>query len=329
MNYIPMMNFELYRAGIRFFGKWSNAVKAAGLDYEEIEVLGSGDELDSKYLDEEIILDRIIKLYNAGEDLSSKYVAKMYPYLWQSASSRRNFGSWGRAVIAAGLDYGEIITRSKKNWNYDKIVKTIFEIYNSEGDLSHEHIMQEHPLLLKVSKKYFNNWEQAIAQIGIKLNMVKYNIAMEPFRIFLLKNYSVEIFKSIDENIQPYKKLYPNLVHNNNIDSEPVPSFIDTSNNIWIDIQLRSWKHGLEDELNQYLSQTEHVSVYYLLGEPRKWFRDRIKFICFKDLFPQLIEKGREDLIRDLNFIERGRVPDRYMEQYDEYVEKSKESDEN
>jgi hypothetical protein len=325
VDYIPMVNFNLYQAGIRFFGKWPNAVKAAGLNYDELEILNSDDEPYSKYLDEEVIIKRIVMLHNAGEDLSSKHIAEVYPHLWRSASSRRNFGTWGRAVVAAGLDYNDILNRRNRIWNYEHVVKTIYEIYSSTGDLSHEYILEEHPMLLKASKKYFDNWENAIEQIGIKMDRVKYDIAMEPFRIFLLKNYSVEIFKLIEKEIKPFRKVYPDIAQNNLDKSDPVPSFIDTSNGVWVDIQLRSWKRGLEDELNLFLTRTEHIKVYYLLGEPRKWYQDKVIFICYKDLFPSLVEKGREDLIRDLNFIERGRVPDKFIEQYNEYVARSKE----
>jgi hypothetical protein len=325
VNNIPIISFNLYRAGLRFFGKWSNAVKASGLNYEEIELMASSDNLESKYLDEDVIVDRIIKLYKAGEDLSSKHVAEVYPDLWHSASSRRNFGNWGRALVSAGLEYGDIIDRSRKTWNYETVVESIYEIHESVGDLNHEYIMQEYPMLLKAAKKYFDTWNQAIIQTGFNPDRVKYDAAMEPFRIFLLKNYAVEIFNVIEKSFKPYKKLHPEIAQDPTDESNPVPSFIDTSNGFWIEIQLRSWKRGLEDELNLYFTQTDQVIIYYLLGEPRNWYKDKVIFNCFKDMFPKLVDAGREDLIRDLNLIERGRVPDRFSEQYNEYVAKSKE----
>lgn len=318
---ILLLDFQLYKAGARLFGSWSNAVNAAGLNYEEISILASPEESSPKYLEEDEIINRILNLYEAGEDLSSRYIAETYPELWQSASHRRNFGSWGHAIISAGLNYHEILARSGKSWNRKRILESIYEIYESVGDLSHKYIKQTYPSLLKVAKRYFRNWEYSVRHTGLNPERVQYEMQIEPFRIFVFKNYSYEIFKALSKNIEPMTK---NQLDINISDETPsVPSFIDKTTGRWIEIQLRSWARDLEISMKDHLKSADSVIVYYLLGEPRKWFKNEVVFICLKDTYPELIQLGREDIIRDLNILERGRIPDKFMEYYDRYISQS------
>jgi hypothetical protein len=318
---IPLLDFQLYKAGIRLFGSWSSAVNAAGLDYEEISILASPEESSTKYLEEDEIIKRILNLYEAGEDLSSRYIAETYPELWRSASRRRNFGSWGHAIISAGLNYHEILARSGKSWNRKRILESIYEIYESVGDLSHKYIKQTYPSLLKAAKRYFRNWEYSVRHAGLNPERVQYEMQIEPFRIFVLKNYSNEIFKALSLKIEP---MTTNQSDPNITDETPsVPSFIDNSTGVWVEIQIRSWARDLESSMRDHLKSTDSVIVYYLLGEPRKWFKNEVVFISLKDTYPELIQLGREDIIRDLNILERGRVPDKFMEYYTRYISQS------
>ncbi len=315
---IPFLDFQLCKAGVKLFGSWPAAVDAAGLNYEEISVLASPEDPSSKYLEEDEIVNRILKLYEVGENLSSRYIAEIYPELWQSASHRRNFGSWGHAIVAAGLSYRDIHARSYKSWTRKKILETIYEIYESVGDLSHKYIKQTYPSLLKASKRYFRTWEYAVRHAGLNPERVQYEMQIEPFRIFVLKNYAYEIFNAFSQNIAPVTK--GELGVNNSTDKPQTTSFIDKSTGIWVEIQLRSWARDLETSINAYLKSTDKLIIYYLLGEPRNWVKNKVVFICLKDTYQDLIQSGREDLIRDLNLVERGRIPDKYMDYYNRYI---------
>lgn len=98
----------LYRAARRRenFGSWREALRAAGFDPGEPRM--TEDWSDAK------ITEAIRELYEEGHDLSQKNMLRTHGALLAAAKSRRYFGTWEKAIKAAGHDYSTIKLRGRK-----------------------------------------------------------------------------------------------------------------------------------------------------------------------------------------------------------------------
>jgi len=106
---------KLTSAAIRYFGSWRAAVEAAGIDYSQVAALGRQKRAQkiTKWTQERI-LEEIRRLYEAGEDLSSAVVRRKYLPLYATARRKEHFGSWAKAVTAAGVDYSRVKRGAKE-----------------------------------------------------------------------------------------------------------------------------------------------------------------------------------------------------------------------
>src|SRR5688500_5123068 len=84
----------LYQAASRIFGSWQNALAAAGVPHQRM--LASGRWTPAR------IVGIIRTLSRRDQPLRSAELKHRYGHL--IAASRRVFGSWTAAIIAAGVD---------------------------------------------------------------------------------------------------------------------------------------------------------------------------------------------------------------------------------
>ena len=162
---------SLHWAAGKYFGSWGNAITEAGLDYETIN-------LYSKWSKQKII-DKILELYESGEKLNHAHVNKIYPALTAAALNKNHFGSWRKAVEAAGLDYEEIREaigiKKTEEWSKEKIVDEILELYNSGEDLNANNMREANIALYgaAVNKRYFGSWKRAVEVAGLDYDEIK------------------------------------------------------------------------------------------------------------------------------------------------------------
>jgi hypothetical protein len=83
------------------FGSWPEAIAAAGLDISEVARY--------KYWNTELVLKTIKERHKAGVNLSSRNAQKNDQSLFCAA--RRRYGTWDKALEAAGLDVSTIRIR--------------------------------------------------------------------------------------------------------------------------------------------------------------------------------------------------------------------------
>jgi len=85
----------------RYFGSWGNAIRAAGLDYDQIRKI-------NRWTREKII-HTISELHGQGESVHNGNMRRLgYRGLMEAACRTENFGSWAEAVRAAGIDYDRL-----------------------------------------------------------------------------------------------------------------------------------------------------------------------------------------------------------------------------
>jgi len=109
----------LVSAAERYFGNWPSAVRATGVDYEQVRASGRRrrSERLRKWSRERIVAE-IRRLHQAGEDLSWAVMERKYQALCAAAVKKCYFGSWSAALAAAGIDYEQIkaAARAARRW---------------------------------------------------------------------------------------------------------------------------------------------------------------------------------------------------------------------
>src|SRR5580692_5814910 len=109
----PGISQSLYSAGSRVFGSWQNAIQAAGLPSK----LGKCGE---KWPPSRI-LKLIRSLARSNNPLSVKQLE--YRYGSMRSAARRLFGSWSKAILAAGIDPTRF--RRVVPWNRELVIEGI------------------------------------------------------------------------------------------------------------------------------------------------------------------------------------------------------------
>jgi hypothetical protein len=84
------------------FGSWREALEAAGLDYDSIRRY--------REWDDQRILRMVREFHATGKGLNAKSMEQEDITLITAA--RRRFDSWHQALLAAGLDYRQIVQRA-------------------------------------------------------------------------------------------------------------------------------------------------------------------------------------------------------------------------
>ncbi len=158
----------LLMAAKKFFGGWREAVIAAGIDYDSYVRQKRQSRVEQ---DKEEIVNEILRLYREGrvDELSGAW--RYHLSLFRKA--RHRFGSWKRAIEAAGLNYEEIVQRQK--WTREKILAEIRRLYNEGADLSVTAMQRTYPNLVAIaqSPRYFGSWRAAVEAAGLDYELIK------------------------------------------------------------------------------------------------------------------------------------------------------------
>lgn len=155
-------------AAKKFFGRWREAVIAAGIDYDSYIVKRRTGQLEQV---KQQIIDEIKRLYQEGriDELSGAW--RYHLSLFRKA--RHRFGSWRKAIEAAGLNYQEIVQRQK--WTPEKIIAEIRRLYAEGKNLSVTAMQRTYPNLVAIaqSPRYFGSWRAAVEAAGLDYELIK------------------------------------------------------------------------------------------------------------------------------------------------------------
>lgn len=155
-------------AAKKFFGGWREAVIAAGIDYDSYIVKRRTGQLEQV---KQQIIDEIKRLYQEGriDELSGAW--RYHLSLFRKA--RHRFGSWRKAIEAAGLNYQEIVQRQK--WTPEKIIAEIRRLYAEGKNLSVTAMQRTYPNLVAIaqSPRYFGSWRAAVEAAGLDYELIK------------------------------------------------------------------------------------------------------------------------------------------------------------
>lgn len=158
VHYLPLM-----RAATRYYGSWAEAIKAAGLDYSRIR----------KYRrwNRQRIIERIRELYEQGEDLSWRNVmTRLDPQLAAAATKPKHFGSWRKAIEAAGISYQEVCRYHR--WDEQTIIRRVRELYEQGVPLNAKNIEEHDISLITAARRYFSSWDKALQAAGLDYRQI-------------------------------------------------------------------------------------------------------------------------------------------------------------
>jgi hypothetical protein len=154
-NKLSRKNQALLSAAAYHFGSYRKAVEKAGIDYAEV--------LRRPRWTKAMIIAQIKKGRRAGFDLHWSAVTRRRDELGKAAFASlqpRLFGTWDRALHAAGLDADDINLYRK--WNRNTIA---FELKHLAADgelLSSGAVQKDDPGLHAAALRYFGSYDAAL-----------------------------------------------------------------------------------------------------------------------------------------------------------------------
>jgi hypothetical protein len=143
----------LYQAGSRIFGSWPNALLAAGIAPERAQARERWPP--GKILSVIRSLSRRRRPLRAGE------LKERHSYLIQAA--RRCFGSWSKALIAAGVD--PVRLRRAPPWTKERIIESILTRALNNEPLGSRTVRPRS--LADAGGRMFGTWASALVAAGL------------------------------------------------------------------------------------------------------------------------------------------------------------------
>jgi hypothetical protein len=147
------VEYSLYNAAARVFGSWRNAVMAAGISPDKARVRDPWPPSR--------ILAGIRSLAKRKRPVTPSELKRRYHSL--VAAGQRCFGSWPKAVVAAGIDPDKF--RRRGTWTKDRIIEAILKRALLSQPLN-SHAMKPKSLV-EAGAQVFGSWRAALQAAGI------------------------------------------------------------------------------------------------------------------------------------------------------------------
>ena len=144
---------SLYQAASRVFGSWRNAVMAAGISPGKARVHDPWPPSR--------VLASIRSLARRTRPLQPAEVKRRYEPLVTAA--RRHFGSWPKAVVAAGVDPERV--RRVARWTKQRIIEAILTRALRGKRLNSSAVRPQS--LVEAGARVFGSWKSALEAAGI------------------------------------------------------------------------------------------------------------------------------------------------------------------
>jgi len=145
---------QLYHQGAWLFGDWDKALRAAGFDPEQMRL--------RSFWDREKVILGIRTLRKQNLPLYAKYVMKNHPNLFSGAL--RQYGSWNKALVAAGITNKEIPRKTRLGLLRD--LRDAVEHRNDISQALRSEIayyfgsLRDAKIALKTDRRLLNGWSK-------------------------------------------------------------------------------------------------------------------------------------------------------------------------
>ena len=158
-------NGALFGAGVRLFGTWVAALEASDIDPESVRK----ERVTRNRWSKEKIIGTIQQHAEAGHDLAAHRLSAIDAPLVSIAP--RYFGSWDKALQAAGLDPDQI--RLTQTWTPQRVMTRIRDLQQQGADLSDQTASAYDSALYGAATTHYGSWRQAVESAGVDYREVK------------------------------------------------------------------------------------------------------------------------------------------------------------
>jgi len=146
----------LFRAAVREFGSWHAAVECAGIDYRRVE--------HRRRWTRGAVVDEIWTHALAGDDLSWTAMRTADPPLVSAARKPELFGSWQRALEAAGV--ASRSARRHRSWDDETILAAIRRLCDLGSCPRAADMASIDAALLAAARRAYGSWSAAVRRCG-------------------------------------------------------------------------------------------------------------------------------------------------------------------
>lgn len=158
---------KLYDACHRHYGSGLAALKAAGIDYEELLC-----EHPYRWTRSQIIRE-IKSRHEEGKTLCRAEILRKEPRLKRFCYAATNkFGNWSRALRAAKLSPDAVRNRDGL-WPRERVLEGIRHRYEKGKFLNTDLMLREDLPLHAAGRRHFGTWKEAIEKAGINYKNVR------------------------------------------------------------------------------------------------------------------------------------------------------------
>jgi hypothetical protein len=165
----PGISHSLYQAGARIFGSWRNAILAAGLPPERGNC---GEKWPPAR-----ILTIIRNLERRHRPLNLNQLEHRYGSMVSAA--RRLFGSWSKAVLAAGVDPTKL--QRVVPWTRERVIEGILTRALRDESLAARSTRPRS--LVEAGRRFFGSWSAALEIAGLDPKAVALRTSAHPTRV--------------------------------------------------------------------------------------------------------------------------------------------------
>lgn len=151
---------DLFSAAIHWFGSYRAGIEAAGLDYAKVR------RQDPHRWNRQTIIRELRQLRRDRVPLHHSAISLEMPELVTAAY--RYFGTYRRAVEAAGINYLKVRIRPQRTWNKRRIIAQIRQLQRDDRGLWPRSVRRTHPYLPRVAQQQFGSYSAAARAAGIK-----------------------------------------------------------------------------------------------------------------------------------------------------------------
>jgi 5-methylcytosine-specific restriction endonuclease McrA len=204
----------IHGAAFKAFGSWGKAVEACGFEYTKIR--------KRIFWDKDMVVAEIKRIYDSCEGnleiLKSKFIKKNSTPLYGAA--QRNFGNWGEAVKACGINYEEIVSfgRYTKEEKLEKVKK--YKEKNRDR-------------ISEYSKQYYEKNKEKKKEYD-----KEYRIKNRDHRLVRGREYHFKNRDKLNEQKKQYFKENPHIAFNNSMQRCDLIGDEEITKDMWFDVMM-------------------------------------------------------------------------------------------